>query len=113
MPSSFDRMRFLDAERGRMTDQLARLESLRQHREDPVSPDFSEQIQQCQNDPVVEKLEAAARATLAQLDRAIERLSKQQGELCEDCGQAIDVARLKVLPAATRCRNCEEHRPSR
>ena len=45
---------------------------------------------------------------LAQIDDAIERIEENTYGLCEECGVKIPKARLKVLPFATYCVECQE-----
>ncbi len=67
--------------------------------------------------------EAAARALLAdvesaamdrrvqmvrQVDLALRRLGEGVYGFCVDCGEEIGVERLRSLPFALRCRNCQE-----
>lgn len=45
---------------------------------------------------------------LKQIDRTLERLREGNRGICEDCGDAINAGRLKVMPFATRCTGCQE-----
>ncbi|MGZ9137970.1 MAG: TraR/DksA family transcriptional regulator, partial [Candidatus Deferrimicrobiaceae bacterium] len=45
---------------------------------------------------------------LAQIDDAIERIEENTYGLCEECGVKIPKARLKVLPFAKYCVECQE-----
>ena len=45
---------------------------------------------------------------LAQIDDAIERIEENTYGLCEECGVKIPKARLKVLPFAIYCVECQE-----
>ncbi|MBP2684078.1 MAG: molecular chaperone DnaK [Deltaproteobacteria bacterium] len=45
---------------------------------------------------------------LAQIDDAIERIDENTYGLCEDCGVKIPKARLRVLPFAKYCVECQE-----
>lgn len=45
---------------------------------------------------------------LKQIDRTLERLREGICGICEDCGGAISVGRLRVVPFAIRCTNCQE-----
>lgn len=47
-------------------------------------------------------------AELAQVDAALARVRLGQIGECDDCGEAIDAARLLVNPAAARCAECQE-----
>ena len=45
---------------------------------------------------------------LAQIDDAIDRIEENTYGLCEECGIKIPKARLKVLPFAKYCVECQE-----
>ena len=45
---------------------------------------------------------------LAQIDDAIDRIEENTYGLCEECGIKIPKARLKVLPFAIYCVECQE-----
>lgn len=113
MTSHDDRLRILKNEHRRLAVRLEGLEASRRRAAGPLPADTSEQAPQRGNDVVVDELEAVARAEIAQLERAMERIAQQRGDACEDCGQSISAARLAVLPAATRCRGCQESHASR
>jgi DnaK suppressor protein len=51
--------------------------------------------------------------TLGKIDEAIQRLEDGGYGSCEECGAEIAAARLKALPFATRCRDCQELEESR
>lgn len=68
--------------------------------------DFAEQAVQRENDEVLAQLEAAARAELARIDRALTRVAQGTYGVCESCGTDIDPARLHVVPDADRCVKC-------
>ncbi|WP_372524384.1 TraR/DksA family transcriptional regulator [Piscinibacter sp.] len=51
---------------------------------------------------------------LEQIVAAQQRLADGNYGLCEDCDEPIDIRRLLVMPAASRCAACQavhEHRP--
>ena len=53
---------------------------------------------------------------LAATNQALERIESGDYGYCEECGDAIGVARLEVLPEAHLCVNCQdmmEHRKGR
>jgi len=50
-----------------------------------------------------EGLEEAAVQTLAQIDRALERLAEGSYGICERCGKPVGSERLHVRPWATLC----------
>jgi RNA polymerase-binding transcription factor DksA len=52
-------------------------------------------------------LSAQARATVAEIDRALRKIDEGTYGVCESCGQQIPDARLQALPYATLCVNCK------
>jgi DnaK suppressor protein len=48
-------------------------------------------------------------ATLRRIDEALQRLEEGSYGVCADCGERIAEARLKALPFAVMCRDCQEH----
>ncbi|MDI6889344.1 MAG: TraR/DksA family transcriptional regulator [Thermodesulfovibrionales bacterium] len=50
------------------------------------------------------------RETLLKIDEALRKLDEGTYGKCEDCGEDISEERLKVLPFATYCRDCQEKR---
>lgn len=79
------------------------------HRREAVSHDFSEQASERQNDDVLLGIESAARAEIAQIDGALDRLRRGAYGLCVRCGQEIESARLEAIPYAGRCQTCAGH----
>jgi RNA polymerase-binding transcription factor len=51
--------------------------------------------------------------TLAKIDEAMQRLEDGSYGLCTECGGEIAEARLKALPFAALCRDCQEQEESR
>ncbi len=51
---------------------------------------------------------SAHRDTLIKIDEALRKLKEGTYGLCEDCGDEISVQRLKIIPFATLCRDCQE-----
>ena len=45
---------------------------------------------------------------LEEIDSAITRIENGQYGICRDCGEQIPVERLKLIPHAVRCRECQE-----
>lgn len=48
-------------------------------------------------------------ALLAQVEMALARMDAGTYGLCERCGEPIDYARLKAIPYATLCIECQTH----
>jgi DnaK suppressor protein len=53
------------------------------------------------------------RAMLREIDGALDRLDDGSFGTCEDCGDPIGEARLKVVPQATLCVDCKADREGR
>jgi DnaK suppressor protein len=52
-------------------------------------------------------LSAQARAAIAEIDRALDKLDAGTYGLCEQCGEPIPEARLQALPHAALCVACK------
>ena len=53
---------------------------------------------------------SAHRDTLRKTDEALRKLDEGTYGICEDCGEAISEKRLKILPFAIYCTDCQERR---
>lgn len=96
-------------ELGQLFDEYsARAQAIRQDLARTHSPDFAEQATQRQNDEVLEALLAEAEAGMRQVGLAKLRLAEGQYGLCLSCGEAINPARLAVMPAAEYCLSCAD-----
>lgn len=47
-------------------------------------------------------------ALVKQIDRTLEHLKEGTYGICEYCGEEISIERLKVMPFAIRCTDCQE-----
>lgn len=52
-------------------------------------------------------LEENARAVIAQIDRALQKMEGGDYAVCDKCGKAIGEERLKIVPFATLCIDCK------
>lgn len=91
-----------------LNEYSARANAIRQDLARSHSADFAEQAQQRQNDEVLEALLAEAEEGLHQVGLAKLRLAEGSYGNCLKCGEAIEPARLQVLPAATHCLACAD-----
>jgi DnaK suppressor protein len=48
------------------------------------------------------------RETLIKIDEALRKIHEGTYGLCEDCGDEVSVERLKIIPFATHCKECQE-----
>jgi DnaK suppressor protein len=74
--------------------------------EGALSPDFSEQAVEQQNDPTLEAIARAALEEITQIDEALERVSQGEYGICKYCGQPIAPRRLAAIPQSTTCAKC-------
>jgi len=52
-------------------------------------------------------LEKRLRASLAEIERALQKYQAGTYGLCDSCGKAIEEARLEALPQANLCLDCK------
>ncbi len=72
------------------------------------SRDSEDQAQERENDDVLTGLVADARAELADVMVALNRLEAGTYGVCSACGEDIDPRRLDSVPEASRCMDCAE-----
>jgi RNA polymerase-binding transcription factor DksA len=90
-------------------DLLARVTRIQGHvRRDgtPLDQDSEEAAVEKENDAVLDGLDAQGRSELAQIDHALERISRGQYHICTKCGATIAPERLTALPYTTSCKSC-------
>lgn len=58
-------------------------------------------------DEITYQLVEVERRELLRIERALERIKNGQYGICENCEAPISLARLNVLPYATRCIKCQ------
>ena len=75
-------------------------------RDEPVSPNFNEQIKQRENDELVQALDEGGQRELAQIRRALARLDAGDYPYCVMCGGEIGERRLQAIPFAEMCIRC-------
>ena len=96
----------LRARRAELADRLERIDRDRRRQREPLEGDWHEAAIQKENDEVLDALDESVRAELAEIDLALERLERGQYGFCAACGRAISAARLRALPATSRCSAC-------
>ena len=106
----------LEAERERLMDELEAMEEHTPEVEEQVGMDIGGGYDEDLADVASvtferEKsvaLESSVQQTLSQVEEALQRIEDRTYGRCQRCGNAIDYARLKVLPYATLCIRCKE-----
>lgn len=92
--------------REQLRGRLQRLDRHLHHRSEPLSPDSAEQAIELENRELLEGLDDRAATELQQVDHALARIETGEYGRCERCRAAIPVARLELVPFATRCAAC-------
>lgn len=100
--------KWLEEERARLESELNRMGAAMDERERPgygthMADNATEVFEQAKNLAVTQRL----RHTLSLIKKALEKMDKGTYGICEQCGEAIDPARLKALPYATLCMSCQ------
>ena len=93
----------------RQAEVEARIQRTHKHtygREEPVSPNFNEQIKQTENDALVQTLEEEGKQELVRIRHALARLESGDYLQCAECGEEIGEARLKAIPYTDKCIDC-------
>lgn len=78
------------------------------HREEPYSADFAEQAVELENEDVVGYLDEDAKATLLQIQHALQRIDNGEYGVCTRCGHKINEQRLLSIPYTPVCIACAE-----
>jgi RNA polymerase-binding transcription factor DksA len=87
-------------------ERLVLLERDVRRMDDRLLGDFAEHALQRENDDMIDRLRALTEWELDQIDSALERIALGDYGACARCGQAIDAARLEILPHAALCASC-------
>ena len=96
-------------------DIAGRIERTHKHiyqKDQAVSPNFSEQIKETENDTLVHALEAEGQQELRQIRQALARLDAGEYLDCATCGEAIGEERLQAIPYTDQCINCASRHES-
>jgi len=95
----------LEAKKKELTERLERISAnLRRGYE----ADSKERAKQQEDNEVVDALGNEARAELAKISAALQRLDAGEYGMCLECGMPIGEGRLKVYPYADECIECAE-----
>ena len=73
-----------------------------------VLQDLADQASEGYRKEFLYSLSDGERETLIQVDEALQRMDDGTYEECSSCGEKIPLARLKAIPWATLCIECQE-----
>jgi RNA polymerase-binding protein DksA len=85
---------------------VARVEEDLQWLDTNVEPEIEEEGQEENIARLLTRLDDRGQAEIVEIDRALARIESGDYGRCEDCGEQISEARLRVLPAAPTCVDC-------
>ena len=94
--------------RAELEQRLDKIKADVRHTEKPLEQDFAEQAVERENDEVLDALGEAARVELAEIQKALIRIDRDEYGICAICGRTIPKERLEVLPYSDRCVTCAE-----
>ncbi len=86
----------------------ARLERISLNLRRGYEADSKERAKQLEDNEVVDALGNEARAELAKIASALQRLDNGEYGICVECGLPINPGRIKVHPYADECIECAE-----
>jgi len=76
------------------------------HKKQPLSADWAEQAVERENEEVLEALGNASLDEIQKIKRALQRIERGIYFECDECGEEINLERLKLLCATDRCTKC-------
>ncbi len=103
---TIDYRSLLDQERSELLSELAELGFADGKTGLDYDPNFADSSQVTAERGEAEALAVKLRATLGEVEAAIDRLDRGAYGLCEVCGTTIEAARLEAKPAARLCITC-------
>ncbi|MCW8901755.1 MAG: TraR/DksA family transcriptional regulator [Gammaproteobacteria bacterium] len=71
-----------------------------------MSPNWTEQATERENDEVLESLGIASEQELLMINNALKRIESGEYFVCSMCGEEIPPSRLELLPFSSHCVNC-------
>lgn len=101
-----DIRRRLKHERGRLMRTVTRTEEELTTLEAHELGDLADRAATDLERTILSRLEEQERHELDEIDEALERLEAGMFGLCERCGQAIPILRLRAMPTARYCLPC-------
>jgi len=78
------------------------------HRDEPLDPDFAEQVVEQENLDVLYALDGESRLELQLINKALVRLDNDEYDICNQCGDTIAHERLNAIPYTITCISCAE-----
>lgn len=98
----------LMAKHAELEERLRRIDRDLRRREEPLAADFSEQAVEQENLDTLYGIEKEAGVEIKKVEQALERLARDEYDVCSRCGRPIGAARLAALPYADTCIDCAD-----
>jgi len=96
----------LEVLKNEMTQRMNAIDKDARH--EGMSSNWTEQATERENDEVLESLGNASKSELLMIDKAIQRIEKNEYFVCSACGNDISLSRLDLLPYTNLCIDCAE-----
>jgi RNA polymerase-binding transcription factor DksA len=90
-----------------LSERIHRVQADLARTREPLPRDSEDAAIAMENDEVLRAIESTATSEMHHIDHALERIDAGAFGICEQCGRDIELARLDVVPYATRCGACE------
>src|SRR4051812_16738185 len=90
-----------------LRDRLSRVRKDLERRRNPLPQDLQDAAIIVEDAEILEGLERANANELERIDLAMQRIDAGSFAICERCGREVGTERLRVVPRATRCHDCE------
>jgi DnaK suppressor protein len=98
---------FLRTELGRLQDSLRAITQESRTAEQPGLADATVHAAETLHTEIQVALVDRRTQRVTQIQDALQRLSEGQFGFCRECGAFVGLARLRALPFAQRCRDCQ------
>ena len=95
-------------QRAELRERLRELRETAGPSEPVAANDLEAQLDNVSNAGLGAAVAAITSRTLQGIETALRRLSRGKYGVCSECGGEISAARLRALPFAERCRECQE-----
>jgi DnaK suppressor protein len=96
----------LVARSAELRDRIQRVQQDLRRAAAPLPHDAPDAAIAVENDEVLQAIDETARRELHHIEHALERIEAGAFATCQDCGVAIEEARLVAIPYTTHCRRC-------
>ncbi len=101
--------KYLVSKQEELSHRLEKLKKESSREGNPISADFEEQAVEREGEDVTEEIKRITSTELQDIKVALERLEAGTYGTCGECGEEILLARLKAVPMAKYCCDCQAY----